>query len=93
MSAASQAPTTAFVFLFFKDMVLLCSSDCPGTHSVDQASLQLRDSLASTQLLPQGWDLMCAVPLLYILSYKVECLRGLWLGRDTMTTATLFFLF
>ena len=58
-----------FVFLF-QDRVSLYSPGSPRTHSVDQASLQLRDSLASTQLLPQGWDLMCAVPLLYILSRK-----------------------
>jgi hypothetical protein len=48
-----------FVFVFFvffvvflfcfvlRDRVSLCSSGCPGTHSVDQAGLELRDSPAS----------------------------------------------
>jgi hypothetical protein len=32
---------------FLQDSVSLCSPDCPGTHSVDQAGLKLRDLLAS----------------------------------------------
>jgi hypothetical protein len=32
-----------FVCLFFRDRVSLCSSGCPGTHSVDQAGLELRN--------------------------------------------------
>ena len=36
-----------FVFVCFQERVSLYSSDCPGTHSVDQASLELRNSLAS----------------------------------------------
>jgi hypothetical protein len=36
-----------FVFVFFPDRVFLCSPGCPGTHSVDQAALKLRDPLAS----------------------------------------------
>jgi hypothetical protein len=35
-----------FVFCFF-ETVSLCSSDCPETCSVDQASLQLRDLCTS----------------------------------------------
>jgi hypothetical protein len=31
----------------FQDRVSLCSSGCPGTHSVDQAGLELRKSPAS----------------------------------------------
>jgi hypothetical protein len=31
-----------FFFLFFRDRVSLCSPGCPGTHSVDQAGLELR---------------------------------------------------
>jgi hypothetical protein len=34
-------------FLFFQDRVLLCGSGCPGTCSVDQAGLELRDSPVS----------------------------------------------
>jgi hypothetical protein len=32
---------------FFQDRVSLCSSGCPGTHSVDQAGLELRNPPAS----------------------------------------------
>ena len=33
--------------LFFRDRVSLCSPGCPGTHSVDQAGLELRNQPAS----------------------------------------------
>jgi hypothetical protein len=37
-----------FVCLFvFRDRVSLCSPGCPGTHSVDQAGLELRNLPAS----------------------------------------------
>jgi hypothetical protein len=37
-----------FFFLFvFPDRVSLCSPGCPGTHSVDQAGLELRNPPAS----------------------------------------------
>jgi hypothetical protein len=36
-----------FFFLVFRDRVSLCSPGCPGTHSVDQAGLKLRNSPAS----------------------------------------------
>jgi hypothetical protein len=32
-----------FVLLLFQDRVSLCNSDCPGTHFVDQAGLELRN--------------------------------------------------
>jgi hypothetical protein len=32
---------------FFQDRVSLCSPGCPGTHSVDQAGLELRNPPAS----------------------------------------------
>ena len=35
------------IFLFFKTEFLLCGPGCPGTHSVGQAGLELRDSPAS----------------------------------------------
>jgi hypothetical protein len=35
------------VFLVFQDRVSLCSPGCPGTHSVDQAGLELRNPPAS----------------------------------------------
>jgi hypothetical protein len=34
-------------FFFFGDRVSLCSPGCPGTHSVDQAGLELRNPPAS----------------------------------------------
>ena len=36
-----------FVWLVFGDRVSLCSPGCPGTHSVDQAGLKLRNSPTS----------------------------------------------
>jgi hypothetical protein len=33
--------------LVFRDRVSLCSPGCPGTHSVDQAGLKLRNPPAS----------------------------------------------
>jgi hypothetical protein len=36
-----------FVFVFFQDRVSLCSPGYPGTHSVDQAGLELRNLPAS----------------------------------------------
>jgi hypothetical protein len=36
-----------FSFLFFQDRVSLSSPGCPGTHSVDQAGLELRNPPAS----------------------------------------------
>jgi hypothetical protein len=35
------------LLLFFRDRVSLYSSDCPGTHFVDQADLELRNLPAS----------------------------------------------
>jgi hypothetical protein len=32
-----------FFFFFLRDRVSLCSPGCPGTHSVDQAGLKLRN--------------------------------------------------
>jgi len=36
-----------FLFFVFQDRVSLCSSRFPGTHSVDQADLELRKLPAS----------------------------------------------
>jgi hypothetical protein len=36
-----------FFFLVFRDRVSLCSPGCPGTHTVDQAGLELRNPPAS----------------------------------------------
>jgi hypothetical protein len=37
----------SFCLILFQDRVSLCSSGCPGTHSVDQAGLELRNPPAS----------------------------------------------
>jgi hypothetical protein len=37
----------SFFFLVFRDRVFLYSPGCPGTHSVNQASLELRNPPAS----------------------------------------------
>jgi hypothetical protein len=46
MSPADLGHTSVFVCLF-EDRVSLCSPGCPGTHSVDQAGLELRNLPAS----------------------------------------------
>jgi hypothetical protein len=48
-----------FVCLFVWVRVSLCSPDCPGTHSVDQAGLELRNSPASASLS------QCSLSLMY----------------------------
>jgi hypothetical protein len=42
-----------FVCFVFQDRVSLCSPGCPGTHSVDQDGLELRNTLP---LPPECWD-------------------------------------
>ena len=42
-----------FGFWFFQDRVSLCSPGCPGTHSVEQDGLELRNPPASAS---QSWD-------------------------------------
>ena len=45
-------PINVFLFvLVFRDRVSLYSSDCPGTHFVDQAGLELRNLPASASLM------------------------------------------
>ena len=36
-----------FIYFGFRDRFSLCSPGCPGTHSVDQVDLELRNLLAS----------------------------------------------
>jgi hypothetical protein len=45
------------LFLFFRDRISLYSPGCPGTHSVDQAGLELRNLPASaSRVLGFGFD-------------------------------------
>jgi hypothetical protein len=46
-------PFLFVVVVVFQDRVSLCSPDCPGTHSVDQAGLELRNHLP---LPPECWN-------------------------------------
>jgi hypothetical protein len=51
--------------LEFRDRVSLCNSGCPGTHSVDQAGLELRNPPASaSQVL--GLKACATTPGLYV---------------------------
>jgi hypothetical protein len=60
------------IFIFLRDRVSLCSPGCPGTHSVDQAGLELRNPPASASqvlgLKPAatmpGWDSLFYVAIL-----------------------------
>jgi hypothetical protein len=55
-----------FLFFFvFRDRVSLCSSGCPGTHSVDQVGLELRNSPASA-----GIKGVCHHAWLFAVSYS-----------------------
>jgi hypothetical protein len=52
-----------FIFLFFRDRVSLCSPGCPGTHSVDQAGLKLRNPPACAGI--KGVRHHCPQPLAF----------------------------
>jgi hypothetical protein len=47
LAACTDAVVFWFFFLVFQDRVSLYSPGCPGTHFVDQAGLELRNSPAS----------------------------------------------
>jgi hypothetical protein len=47
LSPKSQIQQNTFFFLVFRDRVSLCSPGCPGTHFVDQTSLEIRNPPAS----------------------------------------------
>jgi hypothetical protein len=56
-----------YLFIYFWDRVSLCSPGCPGTHSVTQAGLELRNSPASaSQVLGLK---VCATTPGYLLIY------------------------
>jgi hypothetical protein len=62
-----------FLFLLFRDKVSLCSPGCPGTHSVDQAGLELRNPPASaSQVLGlKAYTTTPGVELFSLLLYKL----------------------
>jgi hypothetical protein len=67
-------------FFVFRDRVSLCSPGCPGTHSVDQAGLDLRNSPASaSQVL--GLKTCATTPGLGFIS--IACARRLKLANNS----------
>jgi hypothetical protein len=47
MGVPHQSQPCGKIFFFSRDRVSVCSSGCPGTHSVDQAGLEIRNPPAS----------------------------------------------
>jgi hypothetical protein len=65
--------TSLFPFIYFQDRVSLCIPGCPGTYSVDQAGLELRDPPASaSQVLGSK---VCATTPSKILVLRYDLLR------------------
>jgi hypothetical protein len=63
-------PSLLFCFFFFLNRVSLCSHDCLGTCSVDQAGLELRDLPSSTSRV-LGLKLCAIMPgLLEVINVK-----------------------
>jgi hypothetical protein len=60
-----------FVFFFFRDRVSLCSPGCPGTHSVDQAGLELRNPPASASRV-LGLKACATNTRLMVLNFKIS---------------------
>jgi hypothetical protein len=64
-------------FFFFLDSVSLCSLDCPGTHSLDQAGLKLRNPPASaSQVL--GLKVRTTMPGLISHSFEFQWIGICW---------------
>jgi hypothetical protein len=64
---------------FFRDRVSLCSPGCPGTHSVDQAGLELGNPPASaSQVL--GLKACAPTARLYDVIFKEVNNTSLWKG-------------
>ena len=57
-SGPSLVPCSFVLFCFLRDRVSLCSPGCPGTHSADQAGLELRFRL-SCSFLKVYWPMVC----------------------------------
>jgi hypothetical protein len=57
------------LFFFFPNIVSLCSPDCPGTSSVEQAGLELTEIYLL--LPPERWDQRCTALLLRSFYKKV----------------------
>jgi hypothetical protein len=62
--------------MVFQDRVSLCSPGCPGTHTVDQAGLKLRNSPASgSQVLGlKACTTMPSSTVYFIVASVTQCL-------------------
>jgi hypothetical protein len=67
-----------FFFLVSLDRVSLCSPGCPGTHSVDQAGLELRNLPASASRV-MGLK-ACATTAWFALFFEI----GSWLAWNLL---------
>jgi hypothetical protein len=56
------------IHMVFRDRVSLCSPGCPGTHSVDQAGLELRNPPASASGVLGLKSSQCSYPLSHLAS-------------------------
>jgi hypothetical protein len=61
-----------FDWLVFRDRVALCSPGYPGTHFVNQAGLELRNSPASASRV-LGLKACATTPGKSVLSYLLQC--------------------
>jgi hypothetical protein len=63
-----------FLFFVFQDRVSLCSPGCPGTHSVDQADLELKNPpVSASQVLGLKVCATTAQPLAHFHDCKLLC--------------------
>jgi hypothetical protein len=66
------------LIFFFQDRVSLCSPGCPGTHSVDQAGLELRNPPASASRVLGLKACATMIYLIYIAHLKIRLSCGIW---------------
>jgi hypothetical protein len=66
-----------FFFLVFRDRVSLCSPGYPGTHSVDQAGLELRNPPASASRV-LGLKVCDTTPVLPLFSGTKDFYHRAW---------------
>jgi hypothetical protein len=82
-ASAIQMPPATYCGGGVRDRVSLCSPGCPGTHSVDQAGLELRNppAAASRVLGLKAWATTAG------LTMKLYCTRlCTWIGRKKSHT-------
>jgi hypothetical protein len=75
-----------FVCLFVCDRVSLCSPGYPGTHSVDQAGLELRNLPASaSQVLGLKACATTARLIPLVLNRRSQCSEASWVGSSPIS--------